>query len=179
MSSKFTIRPENQVDFEQVSQIVKKAFTEGDLGYQGEGELVEKLRAFDGYIPELSLVAEADRQIVGHIILSRVFIQTDTVSVPTLILAPVSVLPSFQKQGIGGALINAVHKAAIDMGESNVFLLGHLEYYPRFGYGPSRHFGISFPDGREDDHCMSIELVSGSLEGIHGTLEYSKPFYEI
>ena len=115
------------------------------------------------------LVAEADRQIVGHIILSRVFIQTDTASVPTLILAPVSVLPSFQKQRIGGALINAVHKAAIDMGESNVFLLGHLEYYPRFGFKKETYEHRS---GTVISYMSANlnELYEYSLENIHKIL---------
>lgn len=179
MPSKFTIRAENTEDYLQVSQIVKRAFTEGDRGYDGEGALVEKLRASDCYIAELSLVAEIDGQVVGHIMLTRVYIRTEERRVPTLILAPVSILTDFQKQGIGGALINAVHKAAIDLGEAHVFLLGHIDYYPRFGYRPSRHFGIIFPENKDDDHCMAIELVEGSLLGVNGILEYSQPFYEV
>ena len=179
MPSKFTIRAENLEDSLQVSQIVKRAFTEGERGYEGEAELVEKLRASDRYIAELSLVAEIDGQIIGHIMLTRVYIQTVGSRVPTLILAPVSVLPDFQKQGIGGALIHAVHKIAIDLEESHVFLLGYKNYYPRFGYRPSRHFGITFPENQDDDHCMAIELVEGSLSKVRGILEYSQPFYEV
>ncbi len=98
---------------------------------------------------------------------------------PSLILAPVSVSPAFQNKGIGGQLIYAAHKAALHLGEKHAFLLGYATYYPRFGYQPSRNFGIVFPNGMDNDNCMAIELEEGSLDVIEGDLEYSQPFYEI
>jgi len=179
MSTKFTIRQEISEDNQQVSKVVKSAFEQGERGYHGEGELVEKLRTAPEYIPALSLVAEVNDQIVGHIILSRVYIHTSEGKVSTLILAPVSVLPEYQNQGVGALLIKGVHQVAIQLGERHIFLLGHTAYYPRFGYQPSRNFGIAFPDNRADDPCMCIELVQDSLGGMKGVLEYSQPFYEI
>lgn len=178
MPTKFTIRQEISEDSQQVAKVVKSAFEQGQRGYDGEGELVEKLRSSPGYIPALSMVAEVENQIVGHIILSRVYIHTPETKFPTLILAPVSVLPEFQNQGVRG-LIKEVHRTALELGEKHVFVLGHATYYPKFGYEPSRNFGITFPEGRDDDHCMGIELVKRSLTGVAGKLEYSKSFYEV
>lgn len=179
MDTKFTIRMETFEDTEEVSDIIKQAFEDGPRGHHGEATLVEKIRATDGFIPYLSLIALDEQKIVGHIILSRVFIKTASTKVPTLILAPVSVRPAYQNRGLGGQLIKAAHAAAIRLGEAHVFLLGYAAYYPKFGYQPSRNFGIVFPDGMDNDNCMAIELVPGSLETVEGVLEYSRPFYEI
>jgi len=179
MPMKFTIRPETKDDHADVAHIVKRAFTEGPRGYSGESELVDKIRMTEGFIPNLSLVAVQEEVVIGHILISRVFIETDEKKIPTLILAPVAVMPEFQDQGVGGDLIRAAHTIALDMNEPHIFLLGHAAYYPRFGYQPSRYLGITFPGGMDNDNCMGIEIIANSLEGVQGELEYSKPFHEI
>jgi len=179
MNTKFTIRAEKDEDTQEVSHIVRKAFEGGPRGYSGEAELITKIRSSKAFIPSLSLVAFHDDGVIGHILLSRVEIETSERTVPTLILAPVAVLPQYQGKGVGGQLIEAAHARALALGENHVFLLGYAAYYPRFGYQPSRNFGIVFPEGLDTDNCMGIELVQGSLSDVSGTLKYSPPFYEI
>ncbi len=96
----------------------------------------------------------------------------------SLALVPVSVLPQFQKQGIGGKLIKAAHKKAKDLEHKSVILLGHEKYYPKFGYLPTAKFGIKLPFDAPPENCMAIELVEKGLKGVTGTVEYPGGFNE-
>ena len=139
--------------------------------------LVERLRKSEAYIPELSLVAETDdEQIVGHILLSRVTIEDADTVFPALAVAPLSVLPKFQRMGIGGMLIREAHRRAASLGHSSAMLLGHKDYYPRFGYRKASGFGIRFPFDAPDECCLAIEFHPGSLSHIHGLIRYPAAF---
>lgn len=97
--------------------------------------LVERLRKSDAFIPELSLVAEDEKgTIAGHILLTKLSIENDSETYESLALAPVSVKPEFQNQGIGGQLIREGHRVAQRLGYQSVILIGHENYYPKFGY---------------------------------------------
>lgn len=91
--------------------------------------LVERLRRSDAFIPELSLIAESGGEIVGYILMTKVAIISDCQTVISLALAPVAVLPLYQGQGVGGALIRAAHKRAAKLGYGSAVLLGHKDYY--------------------------------------------------
>jgi predicted N-acetyltransferase YhbS len=95
----------------------------------------------------------------------------------TLILAPVSVLPEFQKMGIGGQLILAGHQKAKELGFQSSILLGHPEYYPRFGYRPASGWGIKaqipLPS---DDVFMAVELTEAGLTGVSGMAVFPPEF---
>ena len=129
------IRTEEPGDQPAVYEVVRQAF-----GRDTESELVEGIRRSPGWIPELSLVAERDGAIVGHILLSRFTIagEAGTGDVPALVLAPLAVAPAMQNQGVGSALVRAGLARAEAMGERLVVLVGHPTYYPRFGFRPAR-----------------------------------------
>lgn len=172
-----TIRQERPEDHKVVFELVEAAFAGQKYSDGSEHFLVERLRKSNAFIPELSLVAVADEVVIGHILLTKVNIVNDSASFGALTLAPVSVLPEYQRKGIGGQLINAAHSIAKDLGYQSVVLLGHAEYYPRFGYRKCSDFSISLPFGSADENCMIIELASDALQGVSGEVVYPEAFY--
>lgn len=171
------IRQEIESDHNAVFQLIEQAFRGEALSDHQEQFLVERLRKSSAFIPELSLVAEDNGKIAGHILLTRIKIKNDTNSYDSLALAPVSVLPEYQGHGIGGRLITESHKVATALGFKSIVLLGHEEYYPRFGYQRAEGFGIKLPFDVPTENCMAIELVEDGLKGVSGTVEYAKEFY--
>ena len=171
------IRQEQIFDYKLVDDLVEYAFRNVKESDHTEHLLVGRLRKSDAFIPELSLVAEVDeRKIVGHILLTKVAIVSGNESVISLAVAPLSVLPEFQKQGIGGELRREAHKRALQLGYSSAVLLGHKDYYPRFGYKKASDFNIEFPFDVLEEYCMAIELFPGALDGVQGIVHYSDPF---
>ena len=108
----FNIRQEQIKDYEAVHKVVELAFRDMEDSDHNEPFLVDQLRQTDAFIPELSLVAEVDEEIIGHILMTKVEIVSENKSVTSLGLAPVSVLPEYQNRGIGSALIREAHKRA-------------------------------------------------------------------
>jgi predicted N-acetyltransferase YhbS len=177
-SMNITIRQESKADHPEVFKLIKKAFEEEEYSDQKEHFLVERLRKSEAFIPELSLVAEQEGKIVGHILFTRIHIKSDGKEWESLALAPVSVLPKYQGKGIGSELIEAGHEAAKKVGFTSVVLLGHAEYYPRFGYRSCSDFGITLPFEVPPENCMAVELIPNTLKEVHGMVEYPKEFFE-
>lgn len=175
---KISIRQETVADYPIVFNLVEKAFRKEILSDKKEQFLVERLRKSNGFIPELSLVAEVNHEIVGYILLTKIIIETKTESETSLALAPVAVEPSFQKKGIGGRLIEEAHRIAKELCYQSVFLLGHEKYYPKFGYRPLHYFNISLPFEAPKENCMAIELVPDALSNKIGSVIYPKEFFE-
>jgi len=172
------IRQEQPADYPFVFNLIEAAFKTMKYSNHTEHFLVERLRKSEAFIPELSLVAVNDSQIVGHILLSIVKIKNEDSIFESLSLAPVSVLPEFQRKGIGGQLIKASHQLAKALGYKSVILLGHKDYYPRFGYLRADSFGIELPFDSPKENCMAIELVENGLKKVNGMVEYPKAFFE-
>ena len=172
------IRQEKETDYNEVFSLTELAFRSLEISDHTEQFLVERLRKSDAFIPELSLVAEMDNKIVGYILLTKLIIRTDNAEIPSLSLAPISVHPDFQRKGIGGMLINKVHFIARELGFQSVILVGHPDYYPRFGYRKASEFGVSFPFDAPDDACMAMELSENALKNANGVVEYPKEFWE-
>jgi len=179
MKETVNIRKENSFDHNWVIQLTEKAFETLEISEHNEGQLVEKLRKAPTFIDELSLVAELNGQVVGHILFTPIVIENGTQQFQSLILAPVSVLPEYQKMGIGGQLICAGHQRAKELGFQSAILLGHPEYYPRFGYKPASTYGIKtqipLPS---DDVFMAIEITEGGLAGVSGMVIFPPEFGE-
>lgn len=173
-----TIRKENSEDFKTVFNLIKKAFEKEQMSDHMEQFLVERLRKSSAFVPELSLVAETENKIVGHILLTKLKIKNGQNEFNSLALAPVSVLPEYQQNGIGGALIQEAHKKAKELGFHSVILLGHEKYYPKFGYKQADQFGIELPFDVPKENCMAIELIENGLKNVNGTVEYPKEFNE-
>lgn len=169
------IRPETPSDYPAIAEVNDLAF-----GQPNEGKLIENLRKNQKFVPELSLVAEVNGKIVGHILFFPIKIKSaggkgkDTIS-----LAPLAVLPDFQNQGIGGELIKEGLKACQKNGYDSVVVLGHPEYYPKFGFEPTGKWGIRDPFGAPAEAFMALELKRGSLEDISGIAEYPEEFNDV
>ncbi len=172
------IRQEVQADYQIVFDLIEQAFRNEMMSNKKEQFLVERLRKSDGFIPELSIIATTNNKIVGYILLTKIIIATNTESITSLALAPVAVLPAFQKKGIGGRLIEEAHGIATELGYKSVILLGHEKYYPRFGYQPLHHFNISLPFEAPKENCMAIELVPDALKNKKGKVIYPREFFE-
>lgn len=173
MNTEITIRRETSSDYPAIFEVVKEAFAHAEYADQDEHFLVERLRKSDAYIPELSLVAEMDGNVVGHIMFTKIKVgEHDAIT-----LAPLAVLPGLQGKGIGGKLIEAAHKEAKRLGHEFSVLLGHAGYYPRFGYRRASEYGILSPLKVPDDAFMAIRLQS-SRERLDGIVEYAKEFFE-
>lgn len=170
------IRQESEADYEQIDRLLVEAFAKDPHSDHREHILVRNLRKTAEFISALSLVAvNASDQVVGYILLSLVSIDNQY---PTLALAPVAVLPEYQRKGIGEKLILRAHEEAVNAGFTSVVLLGHADYYPRFGYVRLENFGIEMPFDVPAEYCMGIELCAGALKHVKGTINYSKPFFE-
>lgn len=172
-----TIRQEEEKDYRKVFALTEEAFRTMEHSDHQEHFLVERLRKSDAFIPELSLVAEnEDGVIAGHILFTKIKIENSSESFDSLALAPVSVKPEFQNQGIGGQLILFGHLVAKELGHQSVILIGHENYYPRFGYEKTSNFGISFPFDIPEENGMAIELVENGLKNVTGVVKYPKEF---
>jgi putative acetyltransferase len=143
------------------------------FGRDAEARLVRAIRASDRFVPELSLVAEDDGRVVGHALLSYVDLDGGRV----LSLAPMGVLPDFQRRGIGGQLIRAALDRARDRGEDLVVLVGHPQYYPRFGFTRARTLSIEPPRDFPDAAWMAIQLEPGPARS--GRVSYPPAFDEV
>lgn len=172
------IRKETQKDYEFTETVVEKAFQNEEHSDHSEHFLVARLRKSSAFVPELSLIAEMNEEIVGHIMLTKLLIKDDEKRYESLALAPVSVLPEYQNKGIGSELIHKSLKISKEMGFKSVIVLGHDKYYPRFGFRPASKWGIKAPFDVPDESFMALELEVGSLDGIMGTVVYGKEFFE-
>lgn len=133
------IRPEQTTDMAAIAQVLTLAF-----GQNNEARLVECLRQSNEFIPELALVATVEQTIVGHILFTTAQL-IGSASHPILTLAPLAVHPRYQRQGIGSALIQAGLAIATQRSELLVTVLGHSDYYPRFGFEIAAEYNIHAP----------------------------------
>jgi putative acetyltransferase len=160
------IRPETPDDRMAVRAVNRHAF-----GGDGEADLVERLRA-DGLVIA-SLVAVAGGKVIGHILFSALPIEIPEGDVRAAALAPMAVLPSHQRQGIGGALIRAGLAACRNAGIEAVVVLGHPDYYPRFGFSADAARKLHAPFS--GPALMALELTRGVLAG-GGRVRYPAAF---
>jgi putative acetyltransferase len=137
-----------------------------------EAGLVDALRGSAEY---LSLVATIDERVVGHILFTPVSLEP-SVDVRIAGLAPMAVRPQHQRSGVGGQLIRAGLDECRRRGYSAVVVLGHPEYYPRFGFVPAHTFGLSCEFPSPPEAFMAIELDAGALAGITGMVRYRSEF---
>lgn len=164
-----TIRPETAADRKAVHSINVAAF-----GQEAEADLVERLRGTAE--PFISLVAEIDRQVVGHILFTGVSITGENGVSGAMGLAPMAVEPSRQRDGVGAALVRRGLEVCRQAGHEIVVVLGHAQYYPRFGFERASVHGIRWEEEAPDEAFMVLELVPGALEGRAGVVRYHPEF---
>ena len=167
------IRKEANDDFKAIKDVNDLAF-----GQNQEGDLIDKLREKAEFSGELSLVALLGDKIIGHILFFQVSIISEKVISASLSLGPMAVLPDYQNKGIGGELIRAGLNKAKELGFKSVVVLGHPEYYPRFGFRKASEWNIKDPFGAPEEAMMAIELEKGSLDFGGGIIDYPEEYYE-
>jgi len=160
------LRDEVEGDRAAIDAVNRAAF-----GGPNEAELVAALRAAGALV--LSLVATADGELVGHIAFSPVTIEGGAGSTTTAIgLAPMAVTPGWQRRGVGTRLVTEGLDRLRAAGHRAVVVLGHPEYYPRYGFERASRFGLRWEHPARDEAFMAIELVAGALGGIAGVVRY-------
>ena len=153
-------------DHPAIRAIVRHAFGKAD-----EAELVERLRADGDVLVEL--LSGDDIALQGHILYSRLVIQRASEAIAAAALAPVSVLPAFQRQGLGGALIEAGNARCVTLGVAAIIVLGHRDYYPRFGFSAAIAEPLEAPFSGAS--FMALELIPGVLQK-GGRVRYAAAF---
>ena len=162
------IREERTGDWAAIRQVNQEAF-----GTSVEADLVDRLRANCEAV--VSLVALENDEVVGHILFSPV--SHASADAAAMALGPMAVLPERQKRGIGSALVKRGLSIMRERDCPFVIVLGHVEYYPRFGFVPASRFGLQCQwDGVPDDVFMAIELKPDGLRGIRGIVRYRDEF---
>ena len=169
------LRSERPEDRDEVLRLTARAFDGGDGREPVEVRLLSDLFRCDEYLPDLSIVAVTGRPgggsvVAGHSITTRGWIDGQ----PALGLGPISVLPGFQGQGIGAALLEETRIRAEARGDCVIVLLGHTGYYPRFGYRPAAELGIQAPDPQWGEHFMALRLAGRDVPA--GPFRYAEPF---
>jgi putative acetyltransferase len=165
--SRVLIRDEQPCDREQVRKVNEAAFGRSD-----EADLIDRLRVEGAVL--LSLVAEVDGQIIGHILFSRMTVETAQRPVAAVSLAPMAVLPQHQGRKVGSQLVRRGLARLCDRGERIVIVLGHKQYYPRFGFSSEKARNLASPFPPEA--FMALELSDGALAGIQGAVRYPSAF---
>ncbi len=149
-----------------------RAVNEAAFGGAYEADLVDQLRGSDYAL--ISLVAELEGRIVGHIMFSRMWINTSSGLLSAVALAPVAVLPEHQRKGIGSLLVKRGLELSRGRDEEIVIVVGHPDYYPRFGFSSAQAKSLESPFPREA--FMALELRLGVLDGIEGSVVYPSAF---
>ena len=167
-SGRMRIRSEQPADISAIRSLHTAAFEKSV-----EADLVDALRT--AVEPFVSLVADDDGEIVGHILFSPVTLSGDS-RAKIMGLAPMAVHPTKQRHGVGSALVEAGLGRCKELGYGAVVVLGHRTYYPRFGFQPSVRFGITSEYDVPDDVFMIKEIEPGYLEGKSGTIRYHSAF---
>ena len=157
----FFIRKEKKEDYKITEEVVKEAFANEEYSDQREHRLVASLRNSDEFIPDLSLVALHKDKIIE-----------------SLALAPVSVLPNYQNKGVGQSLIQKSLEVAEKLNFDSVIVMGHSEYYPKFGFEKASNWCIQAPFEVPDEFLMAIELKKNALDKTSGIIQYSDAFFE-
>lgn len=163
------LREERGEDRAAIHEVNRRAFPTS-----AEADLVDALRG--AARPWISLVAEIEDQIVGHILFTPVRVVGEGGERPALGLAPMAVLPDFQNRGIGSRLVRAGLEACRAQGHPVVFVLGHPDYYPRFGFQPAAPRGLHYKGPEFAPYFMVAELEPGALDGWAGRVEYRPEF---
>ncbi|MEU6040484.1 N-acetyltransferase [Actinomadura sp. NPDC047616] len=160
-------RTETSQDAAGVRRVLRAAFPTAE-----EADLVEALRRDAAWLPGLAWVAEGPGgEVAGYALLTRCHVG----DVPALALGPVAVLPAFQRRGVGEAVTTAALRAAKQRGERLVIVLGHPEYYPRFGFTRASGFGIGVSFEVPDEALMALVLAEGA-DVPRGVVRYPAPF---
>ena len=166
------IRPERPGDEEAIAEVNRRAF-----GGEEEVGIIARIRNSEFFIPELSLVAESDGRITGHIMFSIIsLLREGRLPEKILSLAPMAVAPEVHGSGTGSDLVRAGMEKARDLGYRIVIVIGHPGYYPRFGFVQARRNGFEIAYEVPGEAFMVAGLQPGALRDAGGMVQFSPPF---
>ena len=165
------IRAERHEDVNAIRQVNDEAF-----GGDSESKLIDKLR--NRGVLTVSLVAVHDGGIVGHIAFSPATVESASSRFEVIALAPMSVLPPYQRRGIGSQLVRVGLEECRRLGHEIVVVVGHADYYPRFGFVPAAPGGLKCEFEVPGEAWMVLELRKGALAGCSGTVRFQPEFAE-
>jgi putative acetyltransferase len=165
-----SLRDERVEDSKAVAELLGSAF-----GRDAEARLVDRLRAADRVVT--ALIAETKQRILGHVVFSRVALGDEEME--GLALAPIAVLPAFQRLGVGSALVSAGLERCRAMGHTRVLVLGDPDYYSRFGFVPASEYGMKSTFDAPPESFMALELVPGAFAGAAGVVRYGHEFEDL
>ena len=174
MAPIITTRTERPGDALVITNIVQRAYAAVPYSDHREHLMIDRLRKSNAYMTALSLLGEIGGEVVGHVLLTKASIRSGSAVVTTLALAPLSVVPEFQSQGVGKHLVSSVHERAAALGFGTVLLVGTPDYYRQFGYERLGRYPIVLPFEAPDDNCMILELRPGALDGVAGQVKYAE-----
>jgi putative acetyltransferase len=172
MNDDILVRPEQPTDIAAIREVNERAFASPD-----EAKLVEALR--QAHAITMSLVAEVDGRIVGHILFSPVDIDRDNGQDIAVGLGPMAVLPDVQRRGIGKALLGTGLEKIRDAGHGAIVVVGHPSYYPRFGFKSASEFGLRWEVAGHENAFFAIELRPGFLGVRPGVVRYRPEFMQV
>ena len=164
------IRKEKLSEIQQIWEVNSSAFETN-----AESDLVNRLRNCG--VDFISLVAKLDEEIVGHILFTEVTLENFDIKI--IGLAPMAVKPKYQNSGIGSVLVKQGLKECIATGYKAAVVLGHPNYYPKFGFIPSVEFGIKSEYDVPDEVFLVKELIENSLAGFSGVVKYHEEFNKL
>lgn len=164
------IRNEKEADYAAIKEIHDKAF-----GHDWESKLIENLRADGDFDGSMSFVAEENGKVIGHILFTRITIESPVSSVPAWILAPLAVLKEYRGNKAGTALVQAGIDLAKARGERIILVYGH-RFYERFGFTLAHEKGIFRPNPVKGELVRILELEENAADGAMGVIRYPKAF---
>ncbi len=177
MENGWAIRLETPKDFDSVEMVTREAFWNVHVPGCNEHYLAHVLRNADCFLPELDFVVEFEGQIIGNIMYTRAELRLDGGEERlVLCFGPLSVLPRWQKKGVGSALVRHSLEAARKAGHTAVLIYGEPAYYSRFGFVAAERYGIGTPDGYYADALQALELVPAALNETRGLFFEDKAF---
>jgi len=168
----FIIRQETKEDYNEVYNLIRAAFEVAEFKDGDEQDYAENLRRSKNFIPELSMVAECDRELIGQVMFTETFVKRDDGNGHTaLLLSPLSVLPGYMNRGVGTLLVQEGLMKARKLGYEVVFVCGAPSYYNRFGFKSISGYGIKSSANISPEYVLVYEIVPGILQDIKGTVE--------
>jgi predicted N-acetyltransferase YhbS len=166
-----SIRPEQPAYIDEIYELNKLVF-----GQENEARLVDHVRQGPNFVPQLSLVAFSDDNIIGYILFSQIAITNGDYRYQSLGLTSMVVHPAFQKRGVGAKMITFGLQKATELGYTDVFVFGHEYYFPKFGFLPAARWNIRPPFDAPAEVFMALELTPKALLNVSGVVEFPIEF---
>lgn len=167
-------RRERPEDFDAIDELHRQAFGEEDVT-----RLVRALRAAEANLAPISIVAEADDRVVGHVMLTAAYLDAPARLVDVMVLSPLATADSYRRRGIGAKLIARSLEAADRLRVPLVFLEGHPAYYGRHGFDQAEPLGFRRPSLRIPNEAFQVARLSSYEDWMTGSFVYSEPFWKL